>query len=120
MTKDRATRVLYRYYRLLEDKELKIFLEKNLRWPKYPREICGYFVVGNKGAKIGLNPSKKAYGGIVLTLLHELTHLAYIEWSESRVDRYSRQLYRSLSNRQLTNLIRRAFMMAQKKESGVR
>jgi len=36
------------------------------------------------------------------------------------VDRYSRQLYRSLSNRQLTNLIRRAFMMAQKKESGVR
>lgn len=109
MNQPEASRFLKRFYRVLRQDEVCIKLVKDLKYDK-PKPISGLWdPTQGKRAEVSLNPNKRRYGGIVSTLIHELLHQIEYNRSHKWIFEKEKEIYNALSDRQLTNLLGRAF-----------
>ena len=102
MTHEKATRTLRKIYRVLaKPEDLKISIDR-----KIPEHGIVHFY-STKPAQLKLNPSRRSTGGIVSTVIHELLHIVYFGMSERKIRVLEKQVYQNLTDRQLTNLLKR-------------
>lgn len=106
-----ATATLYKFYRILENKE-EIRFELN-RKIKHCGEISFWV---DAPAMILVNPDKRTKGGIMSTIIHELLHIIYPDDSEPEILRLEKIMYKHLTDRQLTNLFKRVACIVTKKK----
>lgn len=104
MTKREADNILRRMYRVLREGDTKVRFNRRM-------DDCGWLLVDHEGAEIHLNPDAEDRGGIVSTLLHELLHVVFFGEPEWKIRRREKALYRRLTDRQLANLMARAFQI---------
>jgi hypothetical protein len=107
MSPKEASRKLQTIYRLMREGTIVIKLNKNL--PHFAQ--VEFF---EDHYEITLNPTLQCKGGIVSSLLHELLHCIYYDSSETEILRMEKEMYNALTNRQLTNLMRRAGVLFRK------
>lgn len=106
-----ATRTLYKFYRILANRE-EIRLELN-RKIKHCGEVSFW---PDAPAMILINPDKRTKGGIMSTIIHELLHIVYDQEPEIEILRLEKIMYKNLTDRQLTNLFKRAAYIVTKKK----
>ena len=104
MTKNQATKILYRMYKMLSTISMQFKLSRKLAdhgivmcWDNDP----------SKGAMVVVDPEKREFMG---TIVHELLHLLDWQMSETKVAKLERAMMRKLSDRQLMNLLKRIIM----------
>ncbi len=102
MTRKEATKLLYKIYRILEDEEVKVSLNRRIR---AHGDVT--FMPGNPAIRVRVNPSRRGRGGILGTLLHELLHIVFFDFPEYEISRLEKEMFRALSDRQLANLLKR-------------
>lgn len=118
MTKEEATKYLRRFYDAIRrDPKLRVKIQKGMRTSDFEdfkkfqdKEITGLYDPIPKGRyKIFANPNKRRRGTMVSTIIHELLH--HIEYDKSHKWLVPKEIaiYKALSNRQLTNLMKRVF-----------
>ena len=100
MTREEATKILHKMYRVLRDENLRVAISRKIG-------IYGDVNYTEDSAKIRLNPDRMGKGGIVSTSIHELLHTLDYDAKEYVISRQEREVYAALSDRQLTNLMRR-------------
>lgn len=104
MTQHEAKNILRRMYRILNHREdIRIKLATEIPEHGTVNFYC------DKPAVIQLNPNRRGAGGIVSTLIHELLHIVFYDDPEYKICEKEKQMYRLLSDRQLTNLLRKTF-----------
>ena len=103
MDKKKATRILHKIYLVLKEPQVKVILNRKID------PVYGFFSMDNKGRwVIEINPIKKgAKGGLIRTMLHECLHLIDCEMPEEEVIELENNVFKYLTDRQLTNLFRR-------------
>lgn len=105
MTPKQATRILYKMSRVLDDfDDLRISIDRTIE------EHGKVTFYASKPAQLKLNPSRRGVGGIVSTLIHELLHVVYFNAPESRIRKLEKEVYENLTDRQLTNLLKRMWL----------
>lgn len=101
MTKREANLILRRMHRQLRNGEVRTVLDRKIK------DCCGSIDWPDGTMEIRLNPDAQSKGGIVSTFLHELLHAVFYDSKEGWIRRTEKELYKVLSDRQLTNLIRK-------------
>jgi len=119
MTHKEATNYLRRfYYSINTDPSVRAVLKRNMVDPTGTRKrkvfgisglITGLYDPNAKKNKIHLNPSRQRFGGIVKACIHELLHHIHYDKNEVWVLQKETEIYDALSDRQLTNLMRKIF-----------
>ena len=102
MTKIDATRKLRGIYKVLANNQAKVQLNKKLK------PLFGQVIMNDSGYKIELNPNKSGKS-FICTVIHECLHAAYWQEHEKTIGRWEKEMFRLLSDRQLTNLMKRLF-----------
>ncbi len=100
MDRETATKILYKMYRILKDENLRVAINRKIG-------IYGDVHYTEDSAKIRLNPDRMAKGGILSTAIHELLHTLNYDAPEYRISKLEKEVYDALSDKQLTNLLRR-------------
>jgi hypothetical protein len=108
MDKKEATRELYKMYRVLKDASVKVAINRKI-------EAFGCISWDDGGdTAVDLNPNKAVKGGIISTAIHELLHYTHYDWPEWMVNKKENEIYDNLSDKQLSNLIKKVAMRMKK------
>lgn len=100
MDRAEATKILHKMYRVLRDEAIKVSINRKIG-------IFGDIYYEDERTKIRLNPDRLGKGGIVSTAIHELLHYLDYEAKEYVISKREKEVYKALSDRQLTNLLKR-------------
>ena len=100
MTRAEATKILHKMYRVLRDETLKVSINRKI-------QIFGDIDYDWDYAKIRLNPDRMGKGGIISTAIHEFLHYLDPRAKEYIISKREKEVYGALSDRQLTNLVKR-------------
>jgi len=103
VNKKKATRILHKIYKALKEEDVKMRLNRAID------PIFGYLTLDTRGRYImEINPIKKgSRGGLMSTILHECLHLVDITLPEYEIQELEIHMFEYLSDRQLTNLLKR-------------
>ena len=104
MTKEQANKFLYRIYRALKENEIRFEISRSLG------RLYGALDFDLRKpwkVTISVHADKKQF---VSTLVHECVHLVDIELKEKEVTEIEEQLMLHLTDRQLTNLLKRVVL----------
>ncbi len=104
MTKTQAGTWLYKIYKMLS--EITMQFQLNRKLVDHGVAMC-YNNDPKLGAVMVVDPEKKEFLG---TIIHECLHLVDWKMPETKVAKLEKQLMRKLTDRQLTNLLKRIVM----------
>lgn len=116
MTNKEASRKLYALYRKLKQEDIRVALTRRLPKNTKGQKWFGMCEFGGECFNISLNPARpwRSRGGFVHTVLHEMIHIAWWDMSEKDVNKLEKDMFNALTDRQLTNFIKRVFRVARR------
>lgn len=108
-----ATKILRKMYRKLDTIECRFIISRKIIFEG--KLVDGIYEYDDDGScpslitTIRLDPNCNWKGGLITILLHELCHHLFNDLSCPKCDLLAKKLYHNLSDKQLTNLMRRCF-----------
>jgi len=118
MTHEDATKWLHRFYRAMKQPQVRARIKRDMKYGEYDdldscknpdKTFTGLHDPFDNVCRISLNPNKRRAGGIVRAVIHELLHEVENDKPHTWINPMELAIYEALSDRQLTNLMKKVF-----------
>lgn len=102
-----ATRILHKIYQAIKENFVKVYvrrMEGTVGWCRWEDEYVAIYVHPD---------DRKINASFLSTVIHECIHMIYSDLREREVLRMEKEVFELLTDRQLTNLLKRIAERAQ-------